>query len=56
MRTYENIRKTATGSENDYAISFLLDCPYLKESYKFIVIDFNKEQVLDEDLKNNTTN
>ena len=29
----------------------LLDCPYCKKSYKKIVIDINKRQILDADPK-----
>ena len=40
-KTYENIRKTATGQEDDY--------PYFKENYKMIAIDLSKQQALDAD-------
>ena len=32
MRTYDDIRKIATGQEDDYTNGCLLDCPYFKET------------------------
>ena len=49
IKTYENIRKTATGQGDDYTTGCLLDYPYFKENYKMIVIDLSKQQVLDAD-------
>ena len=49
FKTYENIRKIATGQEDDYTTTCLLDYPYFKESYKMIAIDLSKQQVLDAD-------
>ena len=49
FKTYENIRKIATGQEDDYTTTCLLDYPYCKESYKMIAIDLSKQQVLDAD-------
>ena len=51
FKTYENIRKIATGQEDDYTTTCLLDYPYFKESYKMIAIDLSKQQVLDADPK-----
>ena len=51
LRTYDNIRKTATGQGHDYTTSCLLDYPYFKEYYKLIVIDLCKQQKLDADPK-----
>ena len=48
-KTYENIRKIATGKGDDYATGCLLDYLYFKENYKMIAIDLSKQQVLDED-------
>ena len=48
LQTYENIRKIATG-EDDYTTVCLLDYSYLKENYKMIAIDLNKQKVLDAD-------
>ena len=39
-KTYENIRKIATGKGNDYTTGCLLDYSYFKENYKLIAIDF----------------
>ena len=36
MRTYDNIKKTATGREDYYTTSSLLDYPNFKENYKLI--------------------
>ena len=49
FKTYENIRKIATGQEDDYTTTCLLDYPYFKESYKMIAIDLSKQQVLHAD-------
>ena len=50
-KTYENIRKTATGKGDDYTTGCLLDYPYFKENYKMIAIDLSKQQALDADPK-----
>ena len=49
FKTYENIRKIATGQEDDYTTTCLLDYLYFKESYKMIATDLSKQQVLDAD-------
>ena len=46
-KTYENIRKIATGKGDDYTTGCLLDYPYFKDNYKMIAIDLSKQQVLD---------
>ena len=48
-KTFENIRKIATGQGDDYANGCLLDYPYFKENYKMIAIDLSKQQALDVD-------
>ena len=48
-KTYENIRKSATGKGDYYTTSCLLDYPYFKDNYKMIAIDLSKQQVLDAD-------
>ena len=48
-KTYENIRKIATGKGNDYATGCLLDYPYSKENYKMIAIDLSRQNELDAD-------
>ena len=49
FKTYENIRKTATGQGDDYTTGCLLDYPYFKDHYKMIAIDLSKQQALDAD-------
>ena len=49
LKTYENIRKTATGQGDDYTTGCLLDYSYFKDYYKMIAIDLSKQQVLDAD-------
>ena len=42
LKTYENIRKIATGKRDDYTTGCLLDYSYFKENYKMIAIDLSK--------------
>ena len=49
--TYRDIRKIGTGQRDDYTTGCLIDYPYLKDSYKMIAVDLNKQQVLDTDSK-----
>ena len=51
MRTYDNIRKLATGQGDDYTTGCLLDYPYFIEHYKIIAIGLSKEQAFDVDPK-----
>ena len=48
-KTYENIRKIATGKGDDYTTGCLLDYPYFKENYKMIAIDLSRQNKLDAD-------
>ena len=48
-KTYENIRKIATGEGDDYGTGCLLDYLYFKENCKMIATGLNKQQVLDAD-------
>ena len=48
-KTYENIRKIATGKGDDYTAGCLLDYPYFKENYKMIAIDLSRQNELDAD-------
>ena len=48
-KTYENIRKIATGQGDDYTTDCLLDYSYFKDPYKLTAIDLSKEQALDAD-------
>ena len=51
FKTYENIRKIATGKGDDYTNGCLLNYPYFKENFKIIAIDLSKQQSLDADLR-----
>ena len=48
-KTYENIRKIATGQGDYYPTGCLLDYSYFKDHYKMIAIDLSKQQALDAD-------
>ena len=50
-KTYENIRKIATGQGDRFTTGCLLDYPYFKDHYKMIAIDLSKQQVLGADLR-----
>ena len=45
-KTYENIRKIATGKGDDYTTGCLLDYPYFKKNYKMIAIDLSRQNEL----------
>ena len=49
IKTYENIRKIATGQADNYTTGHLLDFCYFKDHYKMIAIDLSKQQTLDAD-------
>ena len=51
LKTYDNIRKIATGQGHNYTIGCLLDYLYFKKHYKLIAIDLIKQQKLDADPK-----
>ena len=46
-KTYENIRRIATGRRDDYTTGCFLDYSYFKEHYKMIAIDLSKQQAWD---------
>ena len=48
-KTYENIRKIATGKDDYYTTGCLLDYPYFKENYKMIAKDLSRQNELDAD-------
>ena len=48
-KTYENIRKIATGKGDDYTTGCLSDYPYFKENYKMIAVDLSRQNELDAD-------
>ena len=47
LKTYDNIRKIATGQGDDYTTGCLIDYSYFKKYYKLIKIDLSKQQKLD---------
>ena len=49
LKTYENIRRIATGHGDDNTTGCLLDYSYFKENYRMIATDLSKQQVLDAD-------
>ena len=49
IKTYENIRKIATGQGDDYTTGCLLDYSYFKDHYKIIAIDLSKQQAVEAD-------
>ena len=48
-KTFENIRKIATGEGDGYTTGGLLDYPYFKENYKKIAVDLSRQNKLDAD-------
>ena len=42
FKTYENIRKIATGKGDDCTTGCFLDYSYFEENYKMVAIDFSK--------------
>ena len=48
-KTYENIRRTATGHGDEYKTGCLLHYSIFKESYELIAIDLSKQQALNAD-------
>ena len=51
LKTYDHIRKIATGQGDDYTNGCLLDYPYIKGYYKLTAIDLSKKPKLDAILK-----
>ena len=48
-KTYENIRKIATGKGDDFTTGWLLGYLYFKKNYKRIAIDLSRQDELDTD-------
>ena len=46
-KTYENVRKIATGQGDDYTTGCLLDYSYFKDHYKMIATDLSKQHAFD---------
>ena len=55
MRTYDNIRKIATGLGDGCITVRLLNYNYFNNYYKMISLDLSKPQTLDADPKSNRT-
>ena len=51
LKIYDNIRKIATGQENYYMTSCLLDYNHYNKYYKMLTTDSSKQHVLHADLK-----
>ena len=51
FKTYDDMRKIATGQGYDCTTGFLRDYPYFKKYYKLIAVDLSKQQKLDGDPK-----
>ena len=51
LKTYENIRRIATGQGDDSTTGCLLDYSYFKENYKMIAIDLSEQEALDADSR-----
>ena len=49
LKTYENIRRIATGPGDDSTNGCLLHYSYFKDYQKMIAIDLSKQQILDAD-------
>ena len=49
FKTYENIRKIATGQGDDCTSGCLLDYPYFKKNYKMVAVDLSKQQTINVD-------
>ena len=47
LKTFDNIRKIATGQSDDYKTGFLLGYICFKNYYKLIVIELSRQQKLD---------
>ena len=48
-KTFENIRKIATGKGDNYTTGCLLDYLYFKENYKKVAVDLSRQNELDAD-------
>ena len=51
LKTYDNIRKIATGQGDDYTTGCFICYPYLKRYYKLIAIDLSRQHKLNADPK-----
>ena len=51
LKQYDEIRKTATGQEDDYTTGCLLDYQYFKDHYILNAVDISKQKELDADSR-----
>ena len=51
VKQYNEIRKAATGQEDDYTAGCLLDYQYLKDHCNLIAVDLSKQNELDADSR-----
>ena len=51
MKTYDDIRKIATGQGDDYTTGCLPEYNYFNKHYTMMAIDLNKQQAIDADPK-----
>ena len=51
LKQYDEIRKTATGQEDDYTTGCLLDYLYFKDHYILNSVDISKQTELDTDSR-----
>ena len=51
LRAYKNIRKFATGQDDNCTPGCLLNYPYFKKCYKLIAKDLSRKRKLDSDPK-----
>ena len=51
VKQYNEIRKAATGQEDDYTTGCLLDYQYLKDHCNLIAVDLSKQNELDADSR-----
>ena len=49
IKKYDEIRKIATGKEDDYTTGCLLDYQYFKNHYQLIAVDLSKQKEVDAD-------
>ena len=47
IKTYDEVRKIATGKGDDYTAGCLLDYQYFKDHYQLIAVDLSKQNELD---------
>ena len=50
-KRYKEIKKSKKGQGEDYTTGCLLDYEYIKNHYKIIVVDMNRQKYLDSDPK-----